>query len=89
MARFPDRFKTRHESIAENFRKVTKVQNACAHESAGCLLLWGSDHFLGIKEDKRDALKNFIEGLPYIITGDSDTEDSDTESSNAEDSDTD
>lgn len=89
MARFPDRFKVRHTAIAENFKKVTNVQNACAHESAGCLLLWGSDHFVGIKEDKSDALENFIEGLPYIMMGESDTDDSGSDDSGSDDSDTD
>jgi hypothetical protein len=53
------------------------------------LLLWGSDHFVGIKEDKTDALENFIEGLPYIITGESDTDDSGADDSGADDSDSD
>lgn len=81
-----DKFKKRHTTIAATFEEVTKVRNAGASESAGCLLLWGSDHFVGIKSDKSDALENFIEGLPYIMMDESDADDSGSDDSSADES---
>jgi hypothetical protein len=91
MARFPDNFKKRHMTIAAKFEEVTKVRNARANESAGCLLLWGSDHFVGKQELGKEPypLEQFIEGLPYIVMGESDSDDSDSDDSGADDSDSD
>lgn len=87
MARFTDNFRRRHTTIAAKFEEVTTVKNARASESAGCLLLWGGDHFTGIVEDRPPhPLENYIEGLPYIMMCESDSDDSDSDDSDSNDS---
>jgi hypothetical protein len=62
-------YKTRHTTIRNAYRQVTNqavgvAANAVGPGYAGCLFLWGGDHFEG-----RHALDIYIAGLPWARMG--------------------